>query len=116
MVLRFLRNGITLFRFQDMEDWQAKLVDALQKLGFNTYSKRNAVWAWENGKVVASKNGQPSIAYGCEFTREPLSGDEPCLAIRAKDVYLKNGEVIHLAPEQRKPVPGPTQEFRIDIV
>ena len=106
--------GITLFRFQDMEGWQAKLVDALQKLGFNTYLKRNAVWAWENGKVVAGKNGQPSIAYGCEFTREPLSGDEPCLAIRAKEVYLKNGEVIHLSPEQRKPVPGPTQEFRIE--
>ena len=108
------QNGVTLFRLQDMEDWQSNLVDALQKLGFNTYSKRNGVWAWENGKVVAGKNGQPSIAYGCEFTREPLSGDEPCLAIRAKEIYLKNAEVVHLAPEQRKPVPGPTQEFRID--
>ena len=108
------QNGVTLFRLQDMEDWQSNLVDALQKLGFNTYIKRNVVWAWENGKVVAGKNGQPSIAYGCEFTREPLSGDEPCLAIRAKEIYLKNAEVVHLAPEQRKPVPGPTQEFRID--
>ena len=107
------QNGITLFSFQDMEDWQAKLVDALQKLGFNTYQKRNAVWAWENVKVVAGKNGQPTIPYGCEFTREPLSGDEPCLAIRAKEIYLKNRKVLHLAPGQRKPVPGPTQEFRI---
>ena len=57
------QNGLTLITFQDIEDWQAKLVDALQKLGFNTYLKRNAVWAWENGKVVARKNGQPRIAY-----------------------------------------------------
>ena len=84
-----------------MDDWRSELLDALQKIGYTTYQKRNAVWAWEDGKTVPCQNDQPSVAYGCEFTREPLGTDEPCLAIRAKEIYFQKGEVVHLVPEQK---------------
>ena len=108
------QQGLTLFRFDSMDDWRSELLDALQKIGYTTYQKRNAVWAWEDGKTVPCQNDQPSVAYGCEFTREPLGTDEPCLAIRAKEIYFQKGEVVHLVPEQKKQVSGPAQELRIE--
>ena len=54
-------NGITLFRFDGMEDWQTKIVETFHNLGLNTYLKRHGVWVWENAMKVAGEMGNQAL-------------------------------------------------------